>query len=83
MELVIVTSSQECSIFWDDFETPAFTVAVSSIVDNLISTVSVDCSDSSVIVADQNLLVQDINGGSKVWNCLVDLSDELELSSLG
>lgn len=82
-DFVIVTAGQESTFFFDDLETPRFTVVMSNTVEHSVGAVKVDSLDGAIIVANENLAVQDVEcrGGVKLLE--VDLSDELIFTLLG
>ena len=82
VELVIISTGQESSALLNNLETPRFSIAMGSIDKSLISSIHVDCNDSTIIMTKYNLVIKNINGRCEMLNGAIDLSDEFELSSL-
>ena len=61
-DFVVVTAGQECALFLDDLETPRFTVVMSNAVEHSVGAVKVDCLDGAIVVANEDLAVQDVEG---------------------
>jgi len=82
VEFVVISWGKEGSILWNDFKTPAFSIAMSDILNLLISSIEVNSNNVSIVVAKQNLLIQNINWRCKVLDLTIDLSDKFKLASL-
>jgi len=61
MELVVITTCQEGSLFRNDLETPAFTVMVRNINNCLISSFEANSCNTSIIVTDKDFPIKIIN----------------------
>lgn len=61
-DLVVVTTGQESTFFFDDLETPGFTVVMSNTMEHSVGAVNVDSLDGAIVVANENLAVQDVEG---------------------
>jgi len=79
---VVISTGQEGSFLLEDFETPSLTVEVRNIDELLVSSISVNDLDSSVVMTNENSAIQDIKGRSVIVDIEWNLSNELVLSSL-
>lgn len=52
MEFVIVGAGQEGSFLCDDLETPALSVVMGDVLSDMLVSVDIDRTDSTVVVAD-------------------------------
>jgi len=52
-------------------------------MNDLISSISIDSDNFSIVMANQDLLVQVVDGWAMMLNVQVNLSDEFKLTSLG
>mmetsp|Transcript_19392 Transcript_19392/g.29768 ORF Transcript_19392/g.29768 Transcript_19392/m.29768 type:complete len:355 (-) Transcript_19392:470-1534(-) len=82
VELVVVTAGQEGALVLDDLEAPRLSVVVRDTDHLLVGAVDINGLDNTVVVANQDLAIQDIEGGSEVIHLKRDSSQELVLTSL-
>lgn len=62
VELVVISTSQECSLFGDDFEAPAFTIVMGHILGSMLVSINVNGANSSVVVANEYLPIHVVQG---------------------
>lgn len=54
---VIITTCQESTFLFNDFESPSLTVAMRCVDELLAASINVDCLDLTIIVTDCNLAI--------------------------
>jgi len=77
---VVVTAGQEGSIFFDNVETPGFTIVMTYVHQLFIGSINIDGLDFTIVVSDENLFVKDVEGRGEVIGLKRDLSQVLKLS---
>ena len=61
-DLVIVTTSEECSFFFDNMETPSLTVVMRVKDDFLSSAININDLNDTIIVTKKDLVIQEVDG---------------------
>lgn len=61
-DLIVVSASEEGSLVLEDLKTPSFSIVMRYVDELLVGAIDVDCLDSTVVVTDQNLSIQDVKG---------------------
>ena len=80
VELVVISTSQECSLFSDDFEAPAFAIVVGHVLGSMLVSINVNGANSSVVVANEYLPVHVVQGRCNEVVLERDLSQILKLA---
>ena len=75
-DFVVITTSEESSFVFKNHETPRLTVMMSDIHDLSASTVNIDSLNSTVVMTNSDLAIQDVKSRSLIVLLKVDLSDK-------
>jgi len=57
IDYIVISTSQECTLIFNNLKSPRFTITVRCLNDLFVSTISIYCLNFSIIMTDQNLPV--------------------------